>query len=915
MDFLKKNTSSEDDDIFELTDIIEKGSEDASAGNSQNQAMETQMSELFGKGNKDEQPIVPDDMDADLDALLADMQPSPAAGGPARSTSPSLNVDEELEMPNMSEVDALLEGLDIPPQPDRNATSSPSESDATDLDNLLDGLLDNPGTPAPKASVPTAAQSPVVKEKIGMNLDDLDDLDALFAADSSSPAAAPTPAAAPQPTTTTAPDSPSNASLNLDDLDALFAADAAEEAHDAATTDDATGTPAPAQEEAKAAAPKKERPPKAHALSLDEELDALLGVPAATHAVDTLTADAHDKSPEDDETGTSGAKNSFADDLDELFAATADPAHIAEPAVSAASPSPKSAATKPAPSASEPEFRSLEDDLDAILGSMDAPSPANLNRPVAPLSHEPKGKDELNGEDEEPIDMSDLGDSTAATEDFLADIFDTEKDSPNKKSVTDDDLLAGLDVLDGLDDPIQPIDAETFKKFEAMQSQKEELQSFTTMQEVQNIAMISADDLADMPVMPDATPADEAEIPQLDELDKLLNGPASHTASATEHQPSAVSKPAYAAEELPNIDIDSELLATRTADPTATDDMTFATEFSDEDISRAAQELLDERVREEASLENVDTHAWISSLDEILSESDIEPTDSTDKSAENDNDFKIQLPEQGDSVNLDNLLSHLPDNAEAAHYVYSPARQAAHNALRTNSDAASAPRLPARESSAAPSSFEQSYTQELTRLQTITERFANSLSEADARIATLTQNAKSEVALEAMFRADSPFSASLQHAVRTAVASELRDHTPDTPALTTGPDLQSFAALQAKVASLQADAATRQAESAALQTRNNELEKSVREAQERIIALEDGNKEARLQTVETRLDGQAHTAQALEERCRVLEARLEEQARSQTEMEQHFHHEVEKAAAAAAARIIREEIAGILAGQ
>lgn len=971
MDFLKKNTSSEDDDIFELTDIIEKGPEDASAGSSQNQAMETQMNDLFAKGNRDEQPVVPDDIDADLDALLSDMQPAPVTESTARTTTAPLDVDEELDMPNMSEVDALLEGLDIPPQPDNNAASSPSARDATDLDDLLDGLLDSA---PPAASATAAAQSPAAKEEPGMNLDDLDalfaadsaspepakpkapaeakatapesdsndsfnldDLDALFAADSTSPEPA-KPKAAAEPKATAA-ESDSNDSFNLDDLDALFAADSASpepakpkaaaapkaatlksDSNDSLNLDDldalfaanaiddaaapaAAAEAEPAKKEPKAAAPKK-----APVLSLEDELDALLGAPAAAHAADALTAPAKPNKK------TKGAAANAAGHA----VPAAEVANSAD--TSAASPSPTPAAASSGSSALDPEFRSLEDDLDAILGSMDGPPPVNTD---TALPHE------LDSQDEDPVDMSDLGESTEDTEDFLADIFDTDKDSPDQKSLADDDLLAGLDVLDGLDGldgldaPLQPTDAATLEKFEALQSQKEERQPFSATQEVQDIAMISADNLADMPVMPNGSPTTEAEIPQLDELDKMLSSPRPSTPQAADQQLLTAVQAFQQDEFIENIDIDSELLATQTAEAaTIGDDLTFAEEFSDEDITRAAQELLDDKVRDEASLENVDTNAWISSLDEVLGEVDAESINNSGNGTKDDTDFTLQLPDQGDSVNLDNLLSHLPDTTETAHYVYSPTKQAAHNSLLTNSDAASAPKRSPRESNTNQSYFEQSYTQELTRLQTITERFASSLAEADARIATLTQNAKSEVALEAMFRTDGPFSTSLQHAVRTAVATELRDHTPGTPASPTGPDLQRLAALQAEVtalqenvATLQAEKVTQQAESAALQEKNSALEKSVHEAQERISALEDGNKEARLQTVETRLDGQAHTAQSLEERCRLLEARLEEQARSQAEMAQNFHHEVEKAAAAAAARIIREEIAGILSGQ
>lgn len=179
MDFLKKSSAA-DDDIIELTDIIQEGKKPTAVKNSANQAIETQMDNLFSEGNKESGPIVPDDMDADIDALLAEMQDStlietkPASTAQATDSAPaSMNPDEELEMPNMAEVDALLEGLDIPPQPSAEIPLEKVTTDSDELDDLLNGLMDGQDKGpknAPKPDGNETAQSST------MNLDDIDDL-------------------------------------------------------------------------------------------------------------------------------------------------------------------------------------------------------------------------------------------------------------------------------------------------------------------------------------------------------------------------------------------------------------------------------------------------------------------------------------------------------------------------------------------------------------------------------------------------------------------------------------------------------------------------------------------------------------------------------------------------------------------
>lgn len=725
--------------------------------------------------------------------------------------------------------------------------------------------------------------------------------------------------------------------MNLDDLDALFAELAPPQAA-------ATPPPTPAVEIAApvVAAASKIAPASPPAkildnkeLSLDDELDALLGEtsplePFASEAMlvaEEQQATENDIFPEDlasPAPAASAVDNTHGlDDLDALFAELAPPQVAAKPAPTPvippipaatagddlddldalftanaqdrahtppASPEEKSSAA-PATADSSARFQSIEDDLDDILGSVD---PATA--PASPASRTDDAEDE-------PVDLSDLGTMSAdEAEDFLANIFDTEKNAPKNSTALEADLLDGLDVLDGLDDPIQP--GETIISPSSRSPEKQLASSDT---DTLDFSMLSVDNPADMPAMPaiEDAPIEDTLLPELDELDKLLQD-----SLPTPPSPPISQHPEEQAEELAFIEAEGPR-------PTS-----FDQDFTEEDIAQAAQELLDEKVRETASIDNVDTDAWLSSLDAILEEEEKE--DFPDASSTE----KILPLDDDSAVNLDSLLAHLSDSGEQTqHYVYSPQRP--HNSQMDANNTASPLTSPC-DPTVPTMPFELAYEQELARLQQITDRFTSSLLEADVRIATLTQQAKSEVALESLFRADSPFSASLQHAVGTAVAAELRTHSHNLVAESAPPAADPKAAEVAnQVTALELAHQELQAEHAALIEKVCSLEEQLhslhsqgeagknaqQSTQERLSALEDGNKEARLQTVETHVKGQAASTESLEAQCAQLQAQLEAQCQHQANFEQHFQHEVEKAAAAAAARIIREEIAGILAGQ
>lgn len=853
MDLLKK-ASPDDDDIIDLTDIIEQGPTAMSAQASAEQEMETQMDTLFTKGNKEAQQLLPNDMEADIDALLADMESGDTSGmaagadtPPKQAAAPSpddgktspavLNPDETLDMPNMTEVDALLEGLDIPPQPREHTATPPPEDLGDDLDNLLGDLLDGSSTPAAKAA--PAPKSPV---------DDIpDDLDALLAgaaAELDAPGAAAQPKAA-----------ESDAEL---DIDALLAGAAAE--LDAPTAHD-------------------ER-------SFDDELQSLLDEAASPSPTRKAGARAATAPP------------SLEDDIDALFAAVG----------------PKD------------DSQNATANTKTTSAAQGAPAESQANEPHQP--HQPNEED-----DDFPVDLSDMDvadTSTLLEAEELADIvLPTKGPKKTKAPHPVDDLLEGLD-LDTAPEPAPAASAPapaipaadtdmdtdmdtgagvsmplaTNAEDIASQPAKPSDDISALMAEPQNeqdplntvpqldIALVSPTDMADMPDMPGSSPRDEEDLPELAALDALLQAASSPLSDSPEDSLAPVADDALT---------DMEL-----ATDHSTLDALSDTEFTDEEIAQAAQTLYDEKIMAEATTGEVDTNAWLNSLDEVLEEDATTDTamletivaDSVSQGHTSADPSPLEDLETTESI--DQLLANLPKDVENTHYVYRP--NAGDAALGTTP--LEAPGL--NQQNAANKNFENAYEQELARLQHITDRFAQSLAAADMHIAALTNTTSNAVpsmrGLDDMFRQDSPFSTALHSLVRSAVASELKSPTPMT-------EQHDAAPAEAKGTKAPTPEAIH-----TLEQRLDGLATQMLDLQERISALEEGNKEARLQTVETRVDGQVKTMIHLEEQYKIFEAHLEAQAKSQSNLENRFQHEVEKAAAAAAAKIIREEIAGILAG-
>ena len=189
-----------DEDIIDLTDLIEKGSDPSAS-----------LTPLAEEGSDDEHPEElkrPDGSNQDagiaaIDALLSQMesQDDEPSISPEEASSAAHKVDplEKLDMSTMDEVDNLLNSLNIPVQPNEEASPPPPDI-PEDLDKAVNDLL-NSVTEEPPAQDEQAGSTP--------------DLDALLAQidqpaePAPQPAPEPTP---PQPTQDAAPD--------LDDLPA-----------------------------------------------------------------------------------------------------------------------------------------------------------------------------------------------------------------------------------------------------------------------------------------------------------------------------------------------------------------------------------------------------------------------------------------------------------------------------------------------------------------------------------------------------------------------------------------------------------------------------------------------------------------------------------------------------------------------
>lgn len=133
---MARKTAVSDDDIIDLTELIENGSRPA----------------------KKAAPPVDDDLE-DLISRTESADDSRVSG---QNASP-VDAHEELDMVNMGDIDNLLESLDIPAQP-REAPAASSAPAPDELDNVLDDLLG----PEPASG---GQQSPPQKDSFAADLD------------------------------------------------------------------------------------------------------------------------------------------------------------------------------------------------------------------------------------------------------------------------------------------------------------------------------------------------------------------------------------------------------------------------------------------------------------------------------------------------------------------------------------------------------------------------------------------------------------------------------------------------------------------------------------------------------------------------------------------------------------------------
>ena len=366
-----QNTAETDEQIIDLTELIEKGEVPASDPSEQTRAhaaaeaaaekeeLQEHLRDLNDGAAKADAEI--DDLLAQMD-IKADAQEDPADvaldfSAPSTQTDHHIDPNEQLKMPGMGDVDSLLDSLDIPPQPsDREAETASPETP----DQAVDALLNDFNAPsAPAAPAAAASATEVAAEPhVNLNAPDLDELlasvgaapqsnptseidDLLSAASPAANLAAEASPAAPQKT------------FSNDDLDSLLEAAAGQTSGPSPIM---TAEPAPqpvaAPQPATVTQPVAAPQPGPSA-GMDVDIDSLLAA-AANDMQQSFDAGQAATEPEAapapvSTTPTAAVTN---DDLDSLLAAaTADleaepsptPAQSAAPAASAASAAPASA--------------------------------------------------------------------------------------------------------------------------------------------------------------------------------------------------------------------------------------------------------------------------------------------------------------------------------------------------------------------------------------------------------------------------------------------------------------------------------------------------------------------------------------------------------------------------------------------
>ncbi|WP_165177339.1 hypothetical protein [Desulfovibrio sp. ZJ369] len=408
-----QNIADNDEDIIDLTELIEKGEVPANeAAVSAGQAEEALSAQLQSLND------LPQQADKEIDALLAQMEVKDD-GAPADEAATTRRVDpnEELDMPGMGEVDKLLDTLDIPPQPHEDGAAQAAagrNADSGSIDSVVDDLL-NSISPAPPAHS-GSEQKPDVHELLSAasapeaTSDALpDDLDALLQADApgAKPAAGPSAPRSPEPDLTAdlddllaaaeKPAPPSGAASPAAskapditaDLDSLLAAMTAGQ-------DDAPPQPARPRTKARDA-----EPPAAQAVAAPQPVPEAAQAAAAADITETEPEPGLEiPQPAAPETAPPQSQNEPAADLDSLLAAMTagqddappQPARSGDKAQDAEPPAAQAvAAPQPAPEAAQAaaavDITETEPELNPEIPQPAAPetAPQSQHEPAADL--------------------------------------------------------------------------------------------------------------------------------------------------------------------------------------------------------------------------------------------------------------------------------------------------------------------------------------------------------------------------------------------------------------------------------------------------------------------------------------------------------------------------------------------------
>ena len=374
-----QNTAETDEQIIDLTELIEKGevpANDPSVQSRSNAAAEAEAEkEELQEHLRDLNDGTPG-ADAEIDDLLAQMdikedgQEDPADvaldfSAPSTQTDHHIDPNEQLKMPGMGDVDNLLNSLDIPPQPsEREADEATPET----TDQAVDALLNDFNAPATAAAAPAtdhhvpdldellASAGTMPRSDTSSQIDDL--------LNEAHPAAAMASAAAPQ------------AAFSPDDLDSLL--EAAAGGQGAAPSPIQTAAPAP-----------QPAPQPAQNAGMDVDIDSLLA--AATSDLQQGLDDPQPKAAAQTAANapaagpvaqpTPAAQPDMSLDIDSLLAAAANDLQQNLDAAQPAADHDKAAApATPAPAVSNDDLDSL---LAAATAGLDAaPSPVQAPQPT-----------------------------------------------------------------------------------------------------------------------------------------------------------------------------------------------------------------------------------------------------------------------------------------------------------------------------------------------------------------------------------------------------------------------------------------------------------------------------------------------------------------------------------------------------